>query len=88
MNEDINMASKAGDSTLNIPAIKVREPEVFRGERTAIAVEGWIEALNLYFQITRLEHGQDQLMYALSLLRDDAQLWTDSRKIGQIYKHH
>lgn len=31
--------------------------------------------MDLYFRLVKMNHGQDQLIYAMSLLREDAQLW-------------
>lgn len=79
MNEDIAMGS-AGPLSAGV-AFKVREPETFNGERNALKVESWINSMDLYFQLIKLAHGQDQLLYALSLLRGDAQLWYAQMKV-------
>lgn len=82
MNEDIQMGNTAGAQQNAVGAqFKVREPEVFKGERNALVVESWINSMELYFQLIRATHGQDQLLYALSLLRGDAQLWYSQKKI-------
>lgn len=80
MNEDTNMANNTGFNTVSV-APKVREPEVFKGERNALMVESWINSMDLYFQLIKVDHGQDQLLYALSLLRGDAQLWYSQMKV-------
>jgi len=74
MNEDIQMGNTAGGHNTVGIQFKVREPEVFKGERNALVVESWINSMELYFQLVRATHGQDQLLYALSGLRGDAQL--------------
>lgn len=81
MNEDTQMGNTAGGYHAVGVQFKVREPEVFKGERNALEVESWINSMELYFQLIRVNHGQDQLLYALSLLRGDAQLWYSQKKI-------
>jgi hypothetical protein len=71
MSEDISMTS--GNSFGY--ARKVREPEVYNGERDTIVVDSWIYSLELYFSLVKIEHPQEKLLYAVSLLRKDAQLW-------------
>lgn len=85
MNEDSTMGNTTGFNTVGT-APRVREPEVFKGERNALAVESWIYSVELYFKIIRVDHGQDQLWYALSLLRGDAQLWYSQLKVYEAEK--
>lgn len=85
MNEDIKMGNNTGFSMTGVVP-KVREPEVFHGERNALLVESWISSMELYFQLIKADHGQDQLLYALSLLRGDAQLWYSQLKVYETEK--
>lgn len=71
MSEDIAMSS----TNLSGYSRKVREPEVYNGERDAIVLDAWIYSLELYFSLVKIDHPQERLLYALSLLRKDAQLW-------------
>lgn len=80
MNEDTQMGNTAGLYAVGM-APKVREPEVFKGDRNALMIESWINSMDLYFQLVKVTHGQDQLLYALSLLRGDAQLWFSQMKV-------
>lgn len=80
MNEDTPMGNIATGFTTVGMAPKVREPEVFKGERNSLVVESWINSMDLYFQLVKISNGQDQLLYALSLLRSDAQLWYSQMK--------
>jgi hypothetical protein len=80
MDDDTRMNNTTGFKTVGITP-KVREPEVFKGERNALMVESWINSMDLYFQLVRVEHGQEQLLYALSLLRGDAQLWYSQMRV-------
>ena len=59
MNEDVSMGSAGSFNAGVIP--KVREPETFNGERNALKVESWINSMELYFQLIKLGHSQDQL---------------------------
>lgn len=81
MNEDTTMSSGEFIGSAGVPRPKIREPEVFKGERTALGVESWIGSLDLYFKLVKISHGQEQLWYALSLLRGDAQLWYNQLKM-------
>lgn len=76
-NEDVFMgdAPPMVNALSGTPNIRVREPEVYNGERTVIAIQGWLNSLELYYKLTKMEDAQTQLYYALSLLREDAQLW-------------
>ena len=74
-NEDIRMGGADGQIGMATPLPRVREPEVFRGDRSALMVESWISAMDRYFLLVQITHGQQQLLYATSLLRGDAQLW-------------
>ncbi len=83
INEDTRMGDNAvaADFGMIAPLPKVREPEVFRGERSALAVESWIQSMDLYFELVKIKHSQDQLLYARSLLRGDAQLWYSQMQV-------
>jgi hypothetical protein len=71
MNEDITMLS----GNLSGFSRKVREPDVYDGEKDTVILNAWIHHLKLYFSLVRIKHPQEKLLYVLSLLRKDAQLW-------------
>lgn len=76
MNEDITMTSaNALSNNSSGYTRKVREPDVFNGERDAIVLEAWIYSLELYFSLVKIDNTQEKLLVGLSLLRNDAQLW-------------
>jgi len=54
---------------------KAKEPEVYRGERHKL--RGWLAQLIVYYRTVRWQHGHDEekILYATSLLRDDAGTW-------------
>jgi len=54
---------------------KVKEPEVYRGERNKL--RGWLAQLILYYRTVGWQNGHDEenIFYATSLLRDDAGTW-------------
>ena len=74
-NEDIRMGGAEGQVGIVTPLPRVREPEVFQGQRSALMVESWLSAMDRYFLLVQINHGQQQLLYATFLLRGDAQLW-------------
>ena len=76
MNEDITMKSANSFSNNSSGYVrKVREPDVFNGERDAIILNAWIYSLELYFSLVHIDNAQEKLLVGLSLLRNDAQLW-------------
>jgi len=54
---------------------KAKEPEVYRGERHKL--RGWLTQLIVYYSTVGWQNGQDEekILYATSLLRDDAGTW-------------
>ena len=54
---------------------KAKEPEVYRGERHK--VRGWMAQLIVYYRTVGWQNGHDEekILYATSLLRDDAGTW-------------
>jgi hypothetical protein len=78
MDEDITMATPVSSinavSSSGFPR-RVREPEVFNGERDGITLNSWIYSLELYFDLVKITDTQEKLLVGLSLLRNDAQLW-------------
>jgi len=51
---------------------KAKEPEVYRGERHKL--RGWLAQLIVYYRTVGWQNGHDEekILYATSLLRDDA----------------
>jgi hypothetical protein len=54
---------------------KIKEPDVYRGERHKL--RGWLAQLHVYFKAVGWTEGHDdeKILYAISLLRDDAGKW-------------
>ena len=54
---------------------KAKEPEVYRGERHKL--RGWLAQLIVYNRTVGWQDGHDEekILYARSLLRDDARTW-------------
>jgi len=54
---------------------KAKEPEVYRGEQHKL--RGWLAKLIVYYRTVGLQNGHDEekILYATSLLRDDAGTW-------------
>jgi len=54
---------------------KAKEPEVYRGERHKL--RGWLAQLIVYYRTVGWQSGHDEenILYATSLLRDDAGTW-------------
>src|ERR1700712_2183014 len=54
---------------------KAKEPEVYRGERHKL--RGWLAQLVVYYKTVGWQNGHDEekILYATSLLRDDAGTW-------------
>jgi len=54
---------------------KAKEPEVYRGERHKL--RGWLAQLIVYYGTVGWQNGHDEekILYATSLLRDDAGSW-------------
>jgi len=54
---------------------KAKEPEVYRGERQKL--QGWLAQLIVYYRTAGWQNGHDEekILYATSLLRDDAGTW-------------
>jgi len=54
---------------------KAKEPEVYRGERHKL--QGWLAQLIVYYRTVGWQNGHDEekILYATSLLRDDAGTW-------------
>jgi len=54
---------------------KAQEPEVYRGERHNL--RGWFAQLIVYYRMVGWQNGHDEekILYATSLLRDDAGTW-------------
>jgi len=54
---------------------KAKEPEVYRGERHKL--RGWLAQLVVYYRTVGWQNGHDEgkILYATSLLRDDAGTW-------------
>jgi len=54
---------------------KVKEPEVYRGERHKL--RGWLAQLIVYYRTVGWQkgHNEEKMLYATSLLRDDAGTW-------------
>ncbi|KAG2196840.1 hypothetical protein INT46_005467 [Mucor plumbeus] len=71
MNEDITMLSGNTSGFSH----KASEPDVYNGERDTVTLNAWIYSLEVYFSLVKIEHPQEKLLYALSLLRKNAQLW-------------
>jgi len=57
---------------------KAKEPEVYRGERHKL--RGWLAQLIVYYRTVGWQTGHDEekILYATSLLRDDAGTWITS----------
>ena len=54
---------------------KVKEPDMYRGKRHKL--RGWLAQLQVYFKAIQWaeEHDDEKILYAISLLRDDAGKW-------------
>ena len=54
---------------------KIKEPDTYRGERHKL--RGWLAQLQVYFKAIQWAEGHDdeKILYAISLLRDDAGKW-------------
>ena len=54
---------------------KIKEPDTYRGERHKL--QGWLAQLQVYFKAIQWAEGHDdeKILYAISLLRDDAGKW-------------
>ena len=54
---------------------KIKEPDTYRGERNKL--RGWLAQLQVYFKAIQWAEGHDdeKILYAISLLRDDASKW-------------
>ena len=54
---------------------KIEEPDTYRGERHEL--RGWLAQLQVYFKAIQWAEGSDdeKILYAISLLRDDAGKW-------------
>jgi len=54
---------------------KIKEPSTFHGERDQL--RGWLAQLSVYFKGVEweFEYNNDKIVYALSLLREDALKW-------------
>ena len=54
---------------------KIKEPDTYRGERYKL--RGWLAQLQVYFKAIQWAegHGDEKILYAISLLRDDAGKW-------------
>jgi len=54
---------------------KAKDPEVHRGERHKL--RGWLAQLMVYYRTVGWQNGHDEekILYATSLLRDDAGTW-------------
>jgi len=54
---------------------KAKEPEVYRGERHKL--RGWLAQLIVYYRTVGWQngHNEETILYATSLLRDDAGTW-------------
>ncbi|KAG1223963.1 hypothetical protein G6F67_009577 [Rhizopus microsporus] len=70
-------------STKSTQSFKVREPDVFRGERSAIAVTSWVSSLETYFDLVTLKD-REKMLFAVTLLRDDALIWWNQLKVSSV----
>ena len=54
---------------------KIKEPDTYRGERHRL--REWLAPLQVYFKVIKWAEGHDdeKILYAISLLRDDAGKW-------------
>jgi len=54
---------------------KAKKPEVYRGERHKL--RGWLAQLIVYYRTVEWQdsHDEENILYATSLLRDDAGTW-------------
>ena len=54
---------------------EIKEPDTYRGERHKL--RGWLAQQQVYFKVIKWAEGHDdeKILYAISLLRDDASKW-------------
>ena len=54
---------------------KIKKPDTYQGERHKL--RGWLAQLQVYFKAIQWAKGHDieKILYAMSLLRDDAGKW-------------
>ncbi|KAG2190800.1 hypothetical protein INT47_010409, partial [Mucor saturninus] len=60
--------------TTKAPVRRAKEPEVYAGERSATAIDGWLRSIERYAAITSLPDAQ-WTTYAVTLLRGRADTW-------------
>ena len=55
--------------------LKIKEPDIYRGERYKL--REWLAQLQVHFKAIKWaeEHDNEKILYAISLLRDDAGKW-------------
>ncbi|KAG0752701.1 hypothetical protein G6F24_013422 [Rhizopus arrhizus] len=70
-------------SSKSSQSIRVREPDVFRGDRSAIAVASWLGSLECYFELVPLKE-KEKVSFAVTLLRDDALIWWNQLKASRV----
>lgn len=64
------------DPQMNLEGIRLVPPEVYRGDRTAQAVEGWLHAFDNYCRLKNNNMLETtKIRFAPTLLRDEASKW-------------
>ncbi|KAG0741236.1 hypothetical protein G6F22_005145 [Rhizopus arrhizus] len=65
------------------PSFRVREPDLYRGERSSLIVTSWISSLETYFELVPMQE-KERILYAVTLLRGDALIWWNQYKTSRI----
>ncbi|EIE77983.1 hypothetical protein G6F46_012499 [Rhizopus delemar] len=81
------LLSALSDGAFASHRIKVREPDLFYGERSSLAVTTWLDCLKTYFELTKLNNSE-KMLYTVTLLRGDAQLWWSRTKTSPMSPKH
>ncbi|KAG0865855.1 hypothetical protein G6F15_012815 [Rhizopus arrhizus] len=64
-----------------VQRIRLREPDLYHGERSALAVNTWLSTVDSYYDLASLTE-DEKFKYAITLLRGDALLWWNRVKQG------
>lgn len=70
----------------SLSRLKFREPDLFHGERSAVAVSSWLSTLESYYELANVTD-IEKYKYAVTLFRGDALLWWNRTKLLPLAPH-
>jgi hypothetical protein len=60
---------------------RLPEPDTYKGDRTAGAVDSWVRTMGRYLEFSTLDPGSQWVSYAVMKLRGDAEEWWETRRL-------